>query len=201
MWNFCGDCLTLCSLRCYLFTRHLDRPATTSQVYILAKTSLSRNCKYTLLLLWLLLLLLLSLLLLLLILLIFITINFYLLCNYLLLLMLKHCWLAHNVRHHSLANVMRWLAICVISHFKICWLVKSSLTRWLAGTFISWNSCSLAVKSGYFFPGTLNINEDWRRNIVIVAAILYEQFCQKWSLGTPVFSGYLPKTSTMALQW
>ena len=42
-----------------------------------------------------------------------------------------------------------------------------------------------SVERVFFFPGELNINEDWRGNILLVVTTLFEQFSQKWSLGTP----------------
>ena len=37
----------------------------------------------------------------------------------------------------TLKPLTRWLAICVVSHFKICWLVNVRRIRWLAGSFVS----------------------------------------------------------------
>ena len=64
------------------------------------------------------------------------------------------------------------------------WLKAVSHDGWL-GVLFPETLARWQWRAGIFFPGTLNINEDWRRNIPIVAVTLYEQFCQKWSLGTP----------------
>ena len=37
----------------------------------------------------------------------------------------------------TLKSLTRSLAICVVSHFKLCWLVNVRRTRWLAGSFVS----------------------------------------------------------------
>ena len=42
-----------------------------------------------------------------------------------------------TARWQTPKSLMRWLAICVVSHFKLCWLVNIRLTRWLAGSFVS----------------------------------------------------------------
>ena len=36
-----------------------------------------------------------------------------------------------------------------------------------------------------FFPGKLNINIGWRNSTLLVFTTLYNQFCEKRSLGTP----------------
>ena len=116
----------------------LDRPATTSQVHISARTSISRNCKPVLLFIIVSTIIIsIILLLLLLLLLLF----FHLLFWYVLLLMFI-------VPSKNYVSKPRWLAICVVSHFKLCWLVNVRRTRWLAGSFVSLNSCLLAVKRG-----------------------------------------------------
>ena len=89
-----------------------------------------------------------------------------------------------TARWQTPKSLMRWLAICVVSNFKLCWLVNIRLTRWLAGSFVSWNYCLWQWRAGNFFPGELNINEDWRRSTLLVAAKLYEQISQigRWVL-------------------
>ena len=42
-----------------------------------------------------------------------------------------------TARWQTPKSLMRWLAICVVSHFKLCWLVNVRRTRWLAGSFVS----------------------------------------------------------------
>ena len=67
--------------------------------------------------------------------------------------LLKLRWLAYELYHHLLANFKApfFAGWHHASYFKLSWLVKNCHTRWLAGIFISSKSCSLAVKSGYFF--------------------------------------------------
>ena len=65
------------------------------------------------------------------------------------------------------------------------WLTPALHDGWLGVLFPETLAC-WQWRAGIFFPAELNINEDWRRNVLLVVTTLYEQFSKKWSLGTPV---------------
>ena len=106
---------------------------------------------------------------------------------------MKLCWLAHNLLLLPLAG-KHWIPF----HSGWDWVIFVFLTLLadkkpsnmiagctLAGIFIFWKSCWLAVKSGYFFPGKLNVNIGWRKSTLLAFTTSYNQFCEKCSLGTP----------------
>ena len=83
---------------------------------------------------------------------------------------------------------MRWLATCVFLVFNYAgWLTPVLHDGWL-GVWFPETLARWQCRAGIFFPGELNINEDWRGNILLVVTTLFEQFSQKWSLGTPVLT-------------
>ena len=93
-------------------------------------------------------------------------------------------WLITCSCYPWLANSKFCFTLAGIASFSVlCWLAKNCPTILLAGIFIFWKSCSLAVKSGYFFPEKLNINIGWGKSTLLVFTTLYNQFCEKKVVG------------------
>ena len=124
---------------------------------------------------------------------------FHLLFWYVLLLMFivpsknyvsKPRWLAQSKRTPPLAGKLQ-SPLCAgwqYVSFRILnyagWLTSVVHDGWLGVLFPETLAC-WQWRAGNFFPGELNINEDWRRSTLLVVTTFYEQISQKWSLGTP----------------
>ena len=121
-------------------------------------------------------------------------------------------WLAQSKRTPPLAGKLQsplcpgwqYVSFHILNHAG--WLTSVVHAGWLGVLFPETLSC-WQWRAGNFFPGELNINEDWRRSTLLVVTTLYEQISQKWSLGTPVVTSarmivetYLKRPSKQFLQ-
>ena len=90
----------------------------------------------------------------------------------------KRLWLAKNWCTQLLAGKLEklslsWLALSTFCYFKLCWLVnRHHRYGWLGFLFLNclarWQ-----WRAGIFFPGTLNINQDWRGDTQLVLSVSY----------------------------
>ena len=97
---------------------------------------------------------------------------------------LNSCYLKKYKVQSPLCAGWQYVSFRILNHAG--WLTSVVHDGWLGVLFPETLVC-WQWRAGNFFPGELNINEDWRRSTLLVVTTLYEQISQKWSLGTPIF--------------